>query len=67
MRKEKDALGEIFVPLDRYFGAQTQRASDNFKIGNEFFPIEMIRAHAIVKKAAARVNYKLSLCIRMIT
>ncbi len=59
MRKEKDALGEIFVPNDKYFGAQTQRAYDNFKIGNEFFPLEMIRAHAIVKKAAARVNYKL--------
>ena len=59
MRKEKDALGEIFVPNDKYFGAQTQRASDNFKIGNEYFPIEMIRAHAIVKKAAARVNHKL--------
>ena len=59
MRKEKDALGEIFVPDDKYFGAQTQRASDNFKIGHEFFPVEMIRAHANVKKAAARVNYKL--------
>jgi fumarate hydratase class II len=59
MRKEKDALGEIFVPDDKYFGAQTQRASDNFKIGHEFFPVEMIRAHAIVKKAAARVNFKL--------
>ena len=59
MRKEKDALGEIFVPDDKYFGAQTQRASDNFKIGHEFFPVDMIRAHANVKKAAARVNYKL--------
>ena len=59
MRKEKDALGEIFVPDDKYFGAQTQRASDNFKIGHEFFPNEMIRAHAMVKKAAARVNFKL--------
>lgn len=59
MRKEKDALGEILVADDKYFGAQTQRASDNFKIGHEFFPVEMIRAHAIVKKAAARVNHKL--------
>ena len=58
MRKEKDALGEIFVPDDKYYGAQTQRASENFKIGHEFFPVEMIRAHAIVKKAAARINYK---------
>jgi fumarate hydratase class II len=47
------------VPEDRYFGAQTQRASENFRIGNERFPVEMIRAHALVKKAAARVNSKL--------
>lgn len=59
MRKEKDALGEVMVPEDRYFGAQTQRASENFKIGQEFFPKEFIRAHAIVKKAAARVNASL--------
>ena len=56
MRKEKDALGEVLVPEDKYFGAQTQRASENFKIGMEYFPKEMIKAHAIVKKAAARVN-----------
>lgn len=56
MRKEKDALGEVLVPDDKYFGAQTQRASENFKIGREYFPPEFIRAHAIVKKAAARVN-----------
>lgn len=59
MRKEKDALGEVFVPDDKFFGAQTQRAFENFKIGQEFFPLEFIRAHAIVKKAAARVNHKL--------
>lgn len=56
MRKEKDALGEVMVPEDKYFGAQTQRASENFKIGMEYFPREMVQAHAIVKKAAARVN-----------
>lgn len=60
MRKEKDALGEVMVPEDKYFGAQTQRASQNFKIGQEFFPKEMIRAHAVVKKAAARVNSVIS-------
>lgn len=60
MRKEKDALGEVLVPENKYFGAQTQRASDNFKIGMEFFPKEMIRAHAVVKKAAARVNSLIS-------
>ena len=56
MRKEKDALGEVMVPEDKYFGAQTQRASENFRVGRETFPPEFIRAHAIVKKAAATVN-----------
>ena len=56
MRTEKDALGEVQVPEDRYYGAQTQRAADNFKIGGERFPVEMIRAHALVKRAAATVN-----------
>ncbi|HHM02930.1 MAG TPA: class II fumarate hydratase, partial [Caldithrix abyssi] len=60
MRKEKDALGPVLVPEDKYFGAQTQRASENFKIGREYFPAEMIRAHATVKKAAARVNSAIS-------
>ena len=61
MRKEKDALGEVLVPEDKYYGAQTQRAVENFKIGSERFPREFFRAHAIVKKAAARVNHKLGL------
>ena len=56
MRKEKDALGTILVPEDKYYGAQTRRAYENFKIGQEFFPKEFIRAHALVKKAACRVN-----------
>jgi len=56
MRKEKDALGEVLVPEDKYFGAQTQRAVQNFEIGREYFPLAFIRAHALVKKAAARVN-----------
>lgn len=60
MRKEKDALGEVMVPEDKYYGAQTQRAFQNFKIGMEYFPKEMIRAHALVKKAAARVNSQIS-------
>ena len=58
MRQEKDALGPVQVPEDKYYGAQTQRAVENFKIGNEYFPKEFIRAHAIVKKAAAIVNQK---------
>ncbi len=56
MRIEKDALGRVAVPEDALYGAQTQRAKENFKIGREIFPPEMIRAHAMVKKAAARVN-----------
>ena len=56
MRTEKDALGEVEVPEDRYYGAQTQRACENFRIGSENFPAEFIRAHALVKKAAAAVN-----------
>jgi len=59
MRKEKDALGLVDVPEDRYYGAQTQRACDNFKIGDERFPLAFIRAHALVKKAAAAVNARL--------
>ena len=61
MRIEKDALGEVSVPDDRYFGAQTQRAYNNFRVGNEQWPIEFIRAHAMVKKAAAKVNCELGL------
>ena len=61
MRIEKDALGEVAVPDEKYFGAQTQRASDNFRVGNERWPVEFIGAHAIVKKAAAKVNNELGL------
>jgi len=61
MRKEKDALGTVEVPDDCYYGAQTQRARDNFKIGEERFPTAFIRAHARVKKAAALVNAELGL------
>lgn len=61
MRKEKDALGEVLVPEDRYYGAQTQRACDNFKVGDEKFPNEFIRAHAIVKQAAGKVNHSMNM------
>jgi len=61
MRQEKDALGEVLVPQDKYYGAQTQRACENFKIGAERFPAELIRSHALVKKAAARVNGQIGL------
>jgi len=55
-RTEKDSMGPVEVPNDRYFGAQTQRSLNNFKIGKEHFPREFIRAYGIIKKAAAIVN-----------
>ncbi len=61
MRKEKDALGTVLVPEDVYYGAQTQRALENFQVGQEKFPPVFIFALAVVKKAAARVNHKLGL------
>jgi len=64
MRKEKDALGEVFVPEDKYYGAQTQRAKENFAVGQELFPAEFIRAHALVKKAAALVHCNMGLLDR---
>lgn len=57
-RKEYDTLGRVEVPADRYWGAQTQRAIGNFKIGNEQMPVEIIRAFAVLKKAAAIVNQR---------
>ncbi|MBS4218143.1 class II fumarate hydratase [Bacillus sp. FJAT-49711] len=58
-RIEKDTIGEIKVPQDKYWGAQTQRSKENFKIGNEKMPIEIISAFAQLKKAAAAANNKL--------
>lgn len=55
-RTEKDSIGEIQVPADKYWAAQTQRSMENFKIGGQQMPIEIIRAFAILKKAAARAN-----------
>ncbi len=55
-RKEKDSIGYIDVPADKYWAAQTQRSSQNFKIGGQTMPIEVIRAYAILKKAAAYTN-----------
>lgn len=58
-RKEKDSMGYIDVPADAYWAAQTQRSSENFKIGGQKMPIEIIKAFAILKKAAAITNYEL--------
>ena len=55
-RKEKDSMGEVEVPNGKYYGAQTQRSINNFKIGSERFQREFIRAYGIVKKAAAKGN-----------
>lgn len=55
-RKEKDSMGYIDVPADKYWAAQTQRSSENFRIGGQRMPLEMIRAFAILKKAAALAN-----------
>lgn len=60
-RTEVDSMGEIQVPSDRYWGAQTQRSLQNFKIGGDRFPREMIRALGILKKAAALTNSELGL------
>ena len=58
-RQEKDSIGYVDVPADRYWGAQTQRSFTNFDIGGQRMPIELIRAFAILKKAAARTNAQL--------
>lgn len=57
-RIEKDSMGTVEVPVDRYYGAQTQRSLNNFKIGVEHFPREFIRAYGILKKAAVTVHEK---------
>ena len=59
-RIEKDTMGEVKVPADAYFGAQTQRSIDNFKIARDTntMPMEIIRAFAYLKKAAAITNFE---------
>ncbi|MEC7854151.1 MAG: lyase family protein, partial [Candidatus Neomarinimicrobiota bacterium] len=56
-RQEKDSMGHIDVPENKYYGAQTQRSLQNFEIGGETFQREFIRAYGILKKAAAAVNF----------
>ena len=60
-RIEKDTMGEVEVPADKYWGAQTQRSLMNFKIGNDHFPREFIRAFGIIKKASALTNKELGI------
>ncbi|KAB2331003.1 class II fumarate hydratase [Bacillus mesophilum] len=59
-RIERDTLGEVNVPADKYWGAQTQRSKENFKIGIEKMPLEFIYAFAVLKRSAAIVNERLS-------
>ncbi|MBW4016865.1 class II fumarate hydratase [Moraxella osloensis] len=58
-RSEKDTMGAVNVPIDAYWGAQTERSRNNFKIGGETLPQPLIEAMALVKKAAAITNAKL--------
>lgn len=64
IRIEKDTMGQVEVPADKYWGAQTQRSKNNFKIGDGTMPIEIIRAFAILKKAAALTNVELGVMDR---
>jgi fumarate hydratase class II len=61
-RIEKDTMGNVEVPADKYWGAQTQRSKDNFRIGEPgSMPVEIIRAFGYLKKAAAMANHQLGI------
>ena len=60
-RIEKDTMGEMKVPADKYWAAQTERSHENFRIGTEVMPREITHAFGILKKAAALANYKLGI------
>lgn len=60
-RIEKDTMGEMKVPADKYWAAQTQRSFENFRIGTEVMPREITHAFGILKKAAARANARLGI------
>jgi fumarate hydratase class II len=57
IRVEKDSMGDVPVPADKLWGAQTQRSLEHFSIGTDLMPREMIAAYAVLKKAAANANY----------
>ncbi|WP_035887339.1 lyase family protein, partial [Legionella norrlandica] len=59
IRIETDSMGEIEVPADKYWGAQTERSLHHFNIGNDIMPREIIHAFGILKKAAALTNLEL--------
>src|SRR5215211_7638760 len=56
-RTESDSLGQVAVPADKLWGAQTQRSLEHFSIGHDLIPREMITAYAVLKKAAAAANH----------
>src|SRR6202167_1108694 len=56
-RKETDSLGEVDVPAEKLWGAQTQRSLEHFSIGTDLIPREMIAAYAVLKKGAAHANH----------
>ena len=60
-RIEKDSIGEIKVPVDKLWGAQTQRSFENFRIGTEKIPLELVAVFGVLKRAAAAVNKDLGL------
>lgn len=60
-RIERDTLGEVRVPIDKFFGAQTERSRTNFIVGTQRMPLEVVYAMAYIKKAAAIVNNKLGI------
>src|SRR3990167_6697986 len=64
MRIETDSMGEIEVPSNRYWGAQTQRSLIHFNIGQDLIPIEVIHSIGILKKAAAITNNKLGVLLK---
>jgi fumarate hydratase, class II len=66
-RVEKDSMGEVKVPQEAYYGAQTQRAIDNFPISQRRFPRELIRALGLIKMAATQVNRELGLLDERLT
>jgi len=60
-RSETDSFGPIEVPADRYWGAQTERSRQNFRIGHDRMPMAIVRALGIVKLASAQTNRELGL------
>ena len=62
-RIERDSIGTIAVPSNKYYGAQTQRSINNFKIGNERFPREFIRAYGILKKQQPPQTLKIRILV----